>query len=82
MCVFLLENLDLTKFPLSEQEDEIQTNLKEPAEIPVMAELLSPIDKAKNDFRNDATHEQLQSFRAYRNLIYWPGPIEPEALFY
>ena len=50
---FLLENLDLTKVLLSVQEDEIQTNPKVSAEIPVIAELLSPIDKAKNDLETD-----------------------------
>ena len=44
--------------------------------IPVMAELLSPIDKAKNDLKTDMTHKQLKSFRAHRNLMYGSRPIE------
>ena len=36
LCSFLLENLDLTKISLSVQEDVIQTNPKESAEIPVI----------------------------------------------
>ena len=79
---FLPENLDLTKVPLRVQENEIQTNPKESAEIPVMAKLLSPIDKAKNDLETDMTHKQSQSFRADCNLMYWAAPIEQEALFY
>ena len=54
LCSFLLENLDLTKVPLSEQEDEIQTNSKDSAENPIMAKkLLSPIDKSKKDLETD-----------------------------
>ena len=28
------------------------------------------------------THGQLKSFRTHRNLMYWTGGIEQEALFY
>ena len=75
-------SLDLTKVPLSVQENEIQRDPKESTETLVIAELLSPIDKAKNDLETDMTHGQLKSFRAHRNLMYWTGAIEQEALFY
>ncbi|XP_065652691.1 uncharacterized protein LOC136079961 [Hydra vulgaris] len=82
LCPFLLKNLDLTKVPLSVQENQIQRDLIESAETPVKAELLSPIDKAKNDLETDMTNGQLKSFRVHRNLMYWAGTIEQEALFY
>ena len=82
LCPFLLENLDLTKVPLSVQENKIQRDPKESTETPDIAELLSPIDKAKNDLETDMTHGQLKSFRAHCNLMYWTGAIEQEALFY
>ena len=70
LCPFLVENLEITKVPLSVQEDEIQTNPKESAKIPVIAELLSPSYKVKIDLE------------AHRNLMFRSGPIEQEALFY
>ena len=82
LCPFLLENLDLKKILLSVQENEIQRDPKEFTETQVIVELLSPIDKAKNDLETDMTHGQLKSFRAHRNLMYWTGSIEQEALFY
>ena len=51
--------LRVQEVPLRVQEDEIQTNPKESAKIPVMAELLSPVDETKNDLETDMTHEQL-----------------------
>ena len=51
LCSFLLENLDLMKVSLSVQEDEIQTNPKETAEIQIMAEL-SLNDRSKKDLIN------------------------------
>ena len=74
--------MDLTKVPLTVQKNEIQRDPKESTETPVIAELLSPIDKAKNHLETDMTHGQLKSLRVHRNLMYWTGAIEQEALFY
>ena len=52
----MLENLDITKVPLSEKENEIQRDPKESTATAIIAELLSPIDKAKNDLETGMTH--------------------------
>ena len=79
---FFTRKFGSNESPVQLQEDENQTNPKEFTEIPVVTELLSPIGKAKNDLETDTTLEQLQSFRAHRNLTYWIRPIKQEALFY